>query len=419
LPQPQETTGTRMSPRRFWSRRTSSELGGVGPVLWPKTSALGQQEGIVNLGQGFPDFDPPATALRGAREALGNAKMNQYSPVGGIPKLKEAISRLNARLYPNSPKVDATAGVCVTCSGTEGLYSAMQAFLNEGDEVIVLEPCFPWYQPCIRLAGGVPVPIELSPPSFTFPSAAELRKKVSARTKMVIVNTPHNPTGHVVAKEELEGIAEVCRQEDLLCLADEVYEACVYPGSGMQHHRIVDLPGMAERTLTIAGASKLLSLTGWRVGWVTGDPGLIQALRTVQSYMSFSAPHPLQFGCAAAIEAALEPGGDITFGGLGARFEKAWETLAAALRRQGAQVCPAEGGYFLVADVAGSGMDDWDYVQWLAKERKVAAIPMKMFYSDTDKRRTLVRFAVCKNQDVIEEAARRLEKPFSRSSARL
>eukprot|EP00756_Hemistasia_phaeocysticola_P022224 Hpha_TRINITY_DN15820_c1_g18::TRINITY_DN15820_c1_g18_i1::g.187177::m.187177 len=409
-----------MSASRFWSRRARAELGGVGTVLWPKTQALGNKEGVINLGQGFPDYAPPPAALEGARGALSSSKLNQYSPVGGTPRLKEAVCRLNARLYPNSPKIDPVKGICVTSSGTEGLFSAMQAFLDEGDEVLVFEPAFPWYQPCIRMAGGVPVPIELAAPNFTLPSADELRKRISGKTKMVMFNTPHNPTGHVVAQSELEGVAEICREANLVCVADEVYEACVFPGSNVTHRRIVDLPGMGERTITIAGASKLLSLTGWRIGWVTGDPDLIAGLRTVQSYMSYSAPHPLQAGCAAAIEAALEPGGDLTFGGLGDRFQKSWGTLARALRNQGVRVCPAEGGYFLVADVGDTGLDDWEYCQWLAEDRKVAAIPMKMFYTETDTRRTLVRFAICKEQSLIDEAAKRLEKPFSRiTSARL
>eukprot|EP01062_Namystynia_karyoxenos_P073657 TRINITY_DN70474_c0_g1_i1.p1 TRINITY_DN70474_c0_g1~~TRINITY_DN70474_c0_g1_i1.p1 ORF type:complete len:444 (+),score=142.04 TRINITY_DN70474_c0_g1_i1:76-1332(+) len=407
---------------RRWSRRTARESGGVGSVLWPKINALGAQEGVVNLGQGFPDFDSAPLARECATAALGDPRKNQYAPVGGLPQLKQAVADLAARQFPDARRPDPATEVCVVTSGTEAIFAAMQALINEGDEVLLFEPAFPWYLPCIRMAGGVPVSVELRAPHFAIPPLEELKKYCSPRLKLVIFNTPHNPTGHVAGPRELQTVAQLCREHDLICLADEVYEACAFPGSGKRHRRIADEQGMGDRTLTMGGASKLLSLTGWRVGWVTGPADLITGLRAAQSYMTYSAPTPLQHGCAAAINSAVAPGGDLSFGGLGSRFEGNWRLLEAALTGQGVSVCPAEGGYFLVADVSSTGLDDWEYCQWLARERRVAAVPMTIFYSPPPQgapqpRRTLVRFAICKQRAVIEEAARRLRSPFS--SARL
>jgi N-succinyldiaminopimelate aminotransferase len=239
---------------------------------------------MLNLGQGFPDFVPakPMRALKeGVAEAMESNALNQYSPQNGLQALRDAIAHMFRVHY--SRTVDSATEVCVVPSGTSGIFAAVQAFVNQGDEVVIWEPIFPWYAPCIRLAGGVPVPVHLYSPGFRMDRTA-CAAAFSSKTKLCILNSPHNPTGRVFDEEELAIVAEMCQQHDVVCLSDEVYAACVYPGA--EHRSISCLPGMRERTLVLGSASKLLGVTGWRVGWVVGPGALVAPVNTAHSYMT-------------------------------------------------------------------------------------------------------------------------------------
>lgn len=274
--------------------------------------------------------------------------------------------------------------------------------------MVFFEPFFPWYLPHVRMAGGTPKPVRLRGPTFDILSVErELRAAFSSRTKLCIFNTPHNPTGHCASHAELQLIAELCQKHDALCLSDEVYESCLYGNT--KHQRICEVQGMWERTLTIGSASKLLAMTGWRVGWVTGPADLVTAARTLHSYTTFCAPAPLQEGIAAALEAEVAT---LRFDDQGSLMHRNWELLAEALRSTGVEVCPANGGYFLVADVSSTGMTDVEYIKWLATERRVAAFPMSAFYSADGAEappQCFVRFAVCKERATIERAVAALQ----------
>jgi len=283
--------------------------------------------------------------------------------------------------------------------------------LDPGDEVICFEPVFPWYVSHVRLAGATAVPVRLQAPGFAFDEAA-LAAAFTPRTKALIYNSPHNPTGHVATAAECAAIAALCVRHNVLALADEVYERKTF--GGRPEVRLADFPGMRQRTLTVGTASKLFSLTGWRVGWVLGPGALLAGVRTVHSYSTFCAPTPLQAGVAEALRAAAAQHRAATAAAPGAppgadesaeAFERNAEVLGGALSDVGLDVIPAEGGYFLVADVAATGLNAGDYCKALIASARVAAVPMDVFYFADDAPRTLVRFALCKRPETIAAAA--------------
>ena len=379
--------------------------------MWPEIMALNSRPGVVNLGQGFPDFEPSElvpSAIAGAVEGLNTPSLNQYSPIAGLPELNEAIADTYKAMYKDSERLNPKTEICTVTSATLGLYSAMMGLLDEGDEVIMFEPFFPWYLPCARLAGGKPVIIELKAPQFAV-LEEDLESAFSSKTKVIVVNSPHNPTGHCLTKAELELIARYCKKHDVICVSDEVYETMTFAGT--QHLRIADLEGMADRTLTVSGAGKTMSLTGWRVGWVCGAADLVGAVRTVHGFATYCCPVPLQKGVAAGLRDALARN-DFTFGGVAVTFEENYKLLASALEKTGAKVCDAQGGYFLVADISHTGMSDLEYTKWLVEHKKVGCVPLRMFFGPKEDgsmvERPLVRFAICKQRDCIEEAVRNL-----------
>lgn len=384
------------------SQRIRRELGG-GVDAWAKITALGRKPGAINMGQGFPDEPGHPTALAGARQALDRPISNQYSPQNGTAPLREAIQNLYTTLY-GAP---ADRAVCVTTGGSEAINAIFQAILDPGDEVIAFEPCFPWYAPCTRLADGVFVPLRLEPPNFTLP-LEQLRQKIGPNTRAIMFNTPHNPTGHCATMEEVQAISQLCIDNDLYAIADEVYESCLF--GDMKHHRLEDFPGMRERTVTIGSASKLLSLTGWRVGWVTGPDDLVEAVRTAHAYSTYCAPTPLQEGVAIAMQELARDRSWLQ--STSRSFEENLQVLSDALKESGVAVCPADGGYFLVADVSATGMTDMEYVTWLAEERSVVAVPLCVMYTPGDSPPPpLVRFAICKDKDTVARAAAAIREP--------
>lgn len=380
----------------FLSDRALGEVNAGGAAkLWAEVVTLAQRPDIkVDLGQGYPDFQADAAALAACSSALATPKLNQYAPIPGAPTLVAAV----ASWYHCE-----AANVVVTTSGTEAIYASCQAFINKGDEVIVFEPMFPWYIPSIRLAGGTPVVLTLKAEDGFAVDSVALRGAFSERTKMVIVNSPHNPTGHVASAAELQAVVDIAIEFDVLVLSDEVYEPFTF--GGRKNVRTASLPGAAQRTVTLGSAGKLFSLTGWRVGWaVSANAELVKAVKTIHAYTTYSAATPCQEGVAAALQAAADNGGvdHEGFVALRTAFEANAAVLAGALGRLGATSFPAEGGYFLVADVAGTGMTDLEFCTFLATEVKVVAVPLSVFYDgDMSERRTLVRFAVCKRKETI------------------
>lgn len=415
---------------RFVSQRALVEsAAGGGAKVWQEIIKLSQQPHIVsNLGQGFPDFAGARVAREAAARVLegtdaSSLKLNQYSPVPGTARLRAALLRAWKSSAPASDAYTEEDNVVVTTSGTEGLYATMQACLNVGDEVLVMQPYFPWYVPCVRMAGATPVCVSLEPGTWRIPFEA-LERAVTVKTKAVIVNTPHNPTGHVASAGELERLSRFCVEHNLLVVSDEVYEPFVFKrasetdGARHEHVRIAHLPGMQERTVTIGSASKMFSLTGWRVGFLYGPKALVNAVNIVHSYNSYCAPTPLQDGVAAALEDMYCKGDSSEIWAeikdLRDSFEDNARLLVDALRTVGVESSVPDGGYFLVADVArfplpgaprGARTTDVDFSRWLAT-CGVICVPMSCFYSldGGPVPDSLVRFAICKRKETILKA---------------
>lgn len=376
--------------------------------VWAEVTALARQPGVVDLGQGWPDFGLSAEAAAAARDALdaapgGDVRPSQYTPVPGSPQLRDALRSYERRTWGGEGGGGAT-DFAVTTSGTEALLVAFQALLGPGDECVVVEPSFPWYKTQVELQGATAVPVTLAKPAFAL-SEADLRAAVSSRTKVLVVNTPHNPTGRVLDDAELGAVAAVARDHDLWVVSDEVYERQTF--GGRRHRRVADLPGMRERTLTVGSAGKLFACTGWRVGWVSGPPDLVSVISTLHGYLTYCAPAPLQLGVAAALESAsADPAKDP----FTVQLEANARELGDALRADGVEVFDPEGGYFLVASTAPLGISALEYVKRLGEVAKVVAVPMSVFYCSERADETLVRFAVCKRPDTIREAAKRVRE---------
>jgi len=400
-------------PSRTRVAKRFRQTGPSSAEAWAKLRALAGQPGIINLGQGFPDFIPMPEAIDFAKQAMDKPELNQYASMGGSIRLKKALSAY----YGKAPSRDAVGSgsaavslpfdpnteITVTTSGTEAVYCIFQALVNPGDTVVVMEPSFPWYSPAIKLAGGIPLTIELQPPTFSILHHDTLRKLRSVfdscRPKIIVVNTPHNPTGHVMTAEELDEIEALCLKYKTIIVSDEVYERCIFDGhrlESVRHRR-----HLASNTLTIGSSSKLLSMTGWRVGWVLGNAEFIRAIKVSSGYTTFCAPTPFQDACAAILETSMKTR-DWSFGNVSSLFSINFQRLKDALESIGLIVCAAEGGYFLTADVTSTQMTDMEFVEHLAETCKIAALPMRLFYQDPPKNgRALVRFAVCKKEQTI------------------
>ena len=355
-------------------------------------SALAERTGAINLGQGFPDEDGPAEVLEAAAAAM-RAGHNQYAPLPGVPALRAAIAGHQERFYGLA--VDPDAGVQVTFGATEAIAAAMLGLLEEGDEVLVFEPLYDSYAATIALAGAHRRVITLRPPDFAFDPEA-LAAAVTARTRMLLLNTPHNPTGKVFSRAELEAIAALCIERDLVAVTDEVYEHLVYDG---EHVPLATLPGMAERTLTISSLGKTFSATGWKVGWATGPAALVAGVRSAKQYLTFAGATPFQHAGAAALAM-----GDDFYAGLAAGFKAKRDRLCAGLDAAGLRPLKPAGGYFVNAQVE----DGAAFCRELPERAGIVAIPTSVFYDDPEAGRSLVRFAFCKREAVIDEAAARL-----------
>ena len=370
--------------------RRAARLAGLGTTIFTEMSALAQRTGAINLGQGFPDTDGPPEAIEAAVAALRSGE-NQYAPLPGVPALREAVREHQRRHYGLEPE-----DVLITFGATEAIAAALLGLCDPGDEVVMLEPYYDSYAACIAFAGAQRRPVTLRPPGFALEPEA-LRAALGPRARVLLLNTPHNPTGRVLDRSELELIASACRERDLVCVTDEVYEHLVYEG---RHVPIATLPGMAERTLTISSIGKSYSFTGWKIGWCSGPAELVAAARTVKQFLTFAGGTPLQHASAAALRLAPSH-----LAVLREDLRAKRDQLCAGLLAAGLAPLTPAATYFVNADV---GTDAVRFCAELPERCGVVAIPTSVFYDDKQAASTLVRFAFCKREEVIAQAAERL-----------
>ena len=380
-------------------KTSSARLSGLGTTIFAEMSALALRTGAVNFGQGFPDTDGPAEVIEVAVDALRGGR-NQYAPGTGVPELREAIAAHQKRFY--GVDVDPDSEVGVTTGATEAIASALLGLVDPGDEVIVLEPYYDSYVAVIQMAGAVRRPVTLRAPDFRLP-IDELRAAVSPRTTAILLNSPHNPTGSVLRREELDAIAAVAIEHDLVVISDEVYEHLTF--DGLPHIPIATLPGMAERTLTISSGGKTFSFTGWKIGWATGPAALVQAMIGAKQFLTYTSGSPLQPAIAHALGAE-----DAYFDDLRVQMQSQRDLLCAGLADIGFEVYVPEGTYFATTDITPLGFSDGvEFCRALPERAGVVAIPHQVFYDHVDVGRPLVRWAFCKQPEVIEEALKRLK----------
>ena len=370
----------------------AARLEGLGTTIFTEMTALAQRTGAINLGQGFPDTDGPVEVIDAAIAALRGGE-NQYAPLGGVPTLRAAVLEHQRTYYGLEPE-----SVLVTFGATEAIAAALLALVNQGDDVIVLEPYYDSYAACIAFAGARRRPVTLRPPEFALDADA-LQSAAGPRARVMLLNTPHNPTGRVLGRGELEAIARVCIEHDLVCVSDEVYEHLVYDG---KHTPIATLPGMAPRTLTISSVGKSFSFTGWKIGWCSGPAELVAAVQSVKQYLTFAGGTPLQHAAAAALRLPA-----VHLEALRDELRVKRDLLCAGLTEAGLHPLVPAGTYFVNADI---GTDAVGFCTTLPGRCGVVAIPTSAFYDDAGAAPTLVRFAFCKREDVIAEAARRLAR---------
>jgi N-succinyldiaminopimelate aminotransferase len=370
----------------------AERVAGLGTTIFTEMSALALRTGAINLGQGFPDTDGPASVIEAAVAALRGGH-NQYAPLPGVPALREAVFEHQRSWYGLDPE-----DVLITFGATEAIASALLGLCDPGDEVVVLEPYYDSYSACIAFAGATRRSVTLRPPGFEVTSEA-LAAAVGPRARVLLLNTPHNPTGRVLSRDELELIAAACVEHDLICVTDEVYEHLVYDG---EHIPIATLPGMATRTLTISSVGKSFSFTGWKIGWCSGPDELVAAARMVKQFLTFAGGTPLQHAAAAALRL---PRSEVEAIRDDLRAKR--DQLCSGLEAAGLRPIMPAGTYFVNAEVGGDAVE---FCRALPERCGIVAIPTSVFYDDKDAAATLVRFAFCKRPEVIAEAAERLAR---------
>ena len=375
----------------------ASKLPKVGTTIFTVMSQLAQQHQAVNLGQGFPDFEGPQ-ALRDALAAAMNSGKNQYAPMTGVPRLREQIALKTERLYGR--RVNPDTEVTVTSGATEALFAAIAAVVRPGDEVIVLDPCYDSYEPAIELQGGRAVHVPLRLPDFAV-DWQRVGDAVTPRTRLIMVNSPHNPSGAVFSAEDLEALAEITRQQDILVLSDEVYEHIVFDGS--PHQSVLRHAELAERSFVVSSFGKTYHCTGWKVGYCVAPRALSAEFRKVHQYLTFCTFAPAQWAFADVLEADPQHYLDLP-----AFYQTKRDRFRELLAGSRFQLLPVGGAYFQLADYAAiSDKDDLNFCEWLVREAGVAAIPVSAFCETAPEAR-LVRICFAKSDDTLRAAAERL-----------
>ena len=380
----------------------AKRVAGFGTSVFTEMSRLAVQHGAVNLGQGFPDFAGPDFVKEAAIQAI-RADLNQYAVSHGALRLRRAIAETWQRAYGRA--VDPETEVSVGSGATEVILDAILALVNPGDEVILFEPFYDSYLPDVLMAGGIPRFITLQPPDWHFDRQA-LADLFTTRTRLILINTPHNPTGKMFSRAELSFIGSLCQQHDALALTDEVYEQIRF--DGVEHVPIATLPGMWERTLTVNSTGKTFSMTGWKIGYAVGPPALNQAVRATHQFVTFATSTPFQEAMATAMETAVRTG---YYDQLRRKYTARRDLLAGALKAAGLTTLPVQGSYFLLADVQAMGFaDDVSFCRYLTAEIGVAAIPPSAFYADPARAPLLARFCFAKRDETLRAAAERLQR---------
>ncbi|MFJ6843847.1 pyridoxal phosphate-dependent aminotransferase [Streptomyces griseoluteus] len=391
--------GMTSTARPYLNRR----LAEFGTTIFAEMSALATATGAINLGQGFPDTDGPEEIREAAVRALRDGRGNQYPPGPGVPELRHAIAAHQRRRYGLG--YDPDTEVLVTAGATEAIAATLLALVEPGDEVVALEPYYDSYAASIAMAGGRRVPVTLRPAEDRFRlDLDELRAAVTDRTRLLLINTPHNPTGTVLTREELAAIAELAVERDLLVVTDEVYEHLVFDDA--EHLPLASFPGMRDRTVTIGSAGKTFSFTGWKVGWVTAAPALVSAVRSAKQYLTYVSAGPFQYAVAEAL--ALP---DSYFDGFRRDMLARRDILATGLAEAGFGVFRPAGTYFVTTDIRPLGeKDGFAFCRALPERAGVVAIPNAVFYDDREAGAPFVRFAFCKKPEILQEATDRLRR---------
>lgn len=386
-------------------------LSGYGTTIFEVMSRLADEHGAINLGQGFPDTRGPADVLDVASRALLDG-WNQYPSMMGTPDLRQALAAHAARFYGLT--VDWKTEVLVTSGATEALTASLLGLIEPGDEVVLFQPMYDSYLPIIRLAGGVPRFVTLKAPDWSF-TRDDLEAAFSPKTKLIVLNDPLNPAAKVYGRDELDLIADFVQRFDAYAVCDEVYEHLVF--DGRRHIPLMTLPGMRDRCLKIGSAGKTFSLTGWKVGYITGAPHLLQPVAKAHQFLTFTTPPNLQTAVAYGLGKD-----DGYFTGLAGEMQAKRDRLAAGLSAAGLDVLPSAGTYFIVARIgaaaaanagfAAGQIDDQDFCRWLTAEAGVTAIPVSAFYQQ-DAPKDCIRFCFSKRDEILDEAAARLKRRFS------
>jgi N-succinyldiaminopimelate aminotransferase len=381
----------------------AARLQGFGTTIFAEMSALAVRTGSINLGQGFPDTDGPVEVSNAAVEAI-RVGHNQYPPGPGIPELRAAVAEHQKRFW--GLDVDPDGGVLVTAGATEAITAALLALCEVGDEVIALEPTYDSYTAAAAMAGARLRPVTLRPPDYGLDLDA-FAAAITPRTRLVLLNTPHNPTGTVLDEDELAAVARLCVEHDLLAVTDEVYEHIVFDGV---HRPLTSFPGMDERTVTISSAGKTFSFTGWKVGWACGAAPLVSAVRTAKQFLTYVNAAPFQHAVVTGLSL-----GDGYYEGLRDDLRAKRDLLCDGLSAAGFTVFPPQGTYFVTADIRPLGEDDGvAFCRALPERCGVVAVPNQVFYADQSRGRHLVRFTFCKRTEILTEAAERLSALASR-----
>ena len=379
--------------------RTARRTHGFTESVIRGMTRLATEHGAINLAQGFPNFPCPEILKEAAARAIRD-DVNQYAVTWGAARLRNALAAKYQEWY-NLP-VNPNTQVTVTCGATEAMASALLGIVDPGDEVVVFEPFYENYGPDAILCDARPVFVPMAAGQSL--DLDRLSAAFGPKTKAIIICTPNNPTGHVFSRRELEAIAELCRRHDAFAVTDEIYEHIYYEG---EHIPIATLPGMADRTITISGASKTFSVTGWRIGTIISPPDVTDAIRKVHDFLTVGAPAPLQ----EAIAVGMETLGDDYYEGLARDYKRRRDILCAGLLKAGFTCRPPEGAYYVMTDFSSlSALPDDEFAKWLTAEHGVAPVPGSSFYSRPELGRTQVRFAFCKTDDMLQQAVDRLQR---------